>query len=178
MPAASSHRSLPLSAVAILLLGLLITAPALAQTVEPEDEQPAAGATPWERAFYKTLTYEFLANASDVVILSALAGGVGSVGAGFMAVNVLSAATAYYTHEMVWSLLGPPPDEASGLTVAAKTVTYRVVSTSRSFGLAYLFAGDASVASAFALAGNIADTLIYIGNEYAWGVLAPPPRQG
>lgn len=165
---------------AILAAALFLAAaapPAVAETDDVAAEEAAAAAVPsmWERALYKTLTYEFMANTADVLILSALTGGIGSVGVGFMTVNVLTAATAYYSHEIAWDVFGPEAADATYLTTAAKTVTYRAVSSGRSFGLAYLFAGDAAVASAFAIAGNVADTLIYVGNELAWDTFAPRP---
>jgi uncharacterized membrane protein len=39
--------------------------------------------------------------------------------------------------------------------------------------VAYLFAGSSNVATIFAIAGNMADTLIYLANEWAWNRYAP-----
>lgn len=145
-------------------------------TTQPLPPEPAtpAGTSIWTRSFYKLLTYETMANASDVVILSALSGGIGSVGAGFLGANVATAAAAYYTHEIAWALFGPPPEDHTALVTGAKATTYRFVSVGRSFTLAYFLAGGADIATSFALIGNIADTVIYVGNEWAWNVFSPP----
>lgn len=161
---------------ALAVMAVLAATPALADT-PPEQialENPVPSETSlWRRSFYKLLTYETMANASDVVILSALSGGIGSVGTGFLVANVATAATVYYGHEIAWGLLGPPPDEHTALTTGAKATTYRFLSVSRSFGLAYVLAGSTEIATSFALIGNVADTIIYIGNEWAWNTFSP-----
>lgn len=166
---------------ALAVMAALAATPALANTppgqIILDTAVPVPGETSvWTRSFYKLLTYETMANASDVVILSALSGGIGSVGAGFLGANVATAATVYYGHEVAWALLGPPPEDQTALVTGAKATTYRFLSVSRSFGLAYFLAGSTDIATSFALIGNIADTVIYIGNEWAWNVFAPAVR--
>lgn len=174
---------------ALVILATMAGAPAWANTQQPPGQlttppqEPAtpAGLSIWTRSFYKLLTFETTANASDVVILSALSGGIGSVGAGFLGANIATAAAAYYTHEIAWALFGPSPEDHTALVTGAKAATYRFVSVSRSFTLAYFLAGSTEIATSFALIGNIADTIIYIGNEWAWKVFSPqmslPVRQ-
>lgn len=165
--------------LAVAVIAALAATPALASGPSGPialDPGTSSEASVWTRSFYKMLTYETVANASDVIILSALSGGIGSVGAGFLGANVASAATVYYGHEVAWSLLGPPPEDHTALVTGAKATTYRFLSVSRSFGLAYFMAGSTDIATSFAFIGNIADTLIYIGNEWAWNVLAAPGR--
>jgi uncharacterized membrane protein len=179
------RRVLPALAITAILAGTPAWASSAVTSTEPSrgqialdggipDRSATAGTSVWARTFYKMLTYETMANTSDILVISALSGGLGSVGAGFLGANVATAATVYYGHEVAWAMLGPSPEDHTALVTGAKATTYRFLSVGRSFGLAYFLAGSTEVATSFALIGNIADTVIYIGNEWAWNVFAPP----
>lgn len=148
---------------------LAATAPVHAQA--PATEQ---GWSVWELTTYKTLTYEAMANGFDLATYYLILGGTAAGSAGFFAVNAGTAAVAYYTHEIVWSVFGPLPEPYAEWTLATKAVTYRVISVARSYGLGYLIAGDPLLAGGFAIAGGIADTGFYVINDYVWSLVAPP----
>jgi uncharacterized membrane protein len=77
---------------------------------------------------------------------------------------------------VAWNIFGPVPETTTGSIELglAKTLTYRVVSTSRNLVLAYAFTGNAWTAVGYAAINNVTDALIYIANEYGWTVYGPP----
>jgi uncharacterized membrane protein len=55
-----------------------------------------------------------------------------------------------------------------------KTLLYRVVSSTRNVALAYALTGSYGATLGFVLINNLVDTVIYVGNEYAWYRYGPP----
>jgi len=158
-------------AAALVALALAAGAPAaLAQeaALSGADALPA-----WERTLYKTLTYQAVANLSDIALYGVVLGGTAAAGAGFFAVNAVSAATLYYGYEYLWQAYGPPPDEKTHRTVAEKTILYRVFNSSRNFTLGYVFGGSIATAVGFVAANFATDTVIFVANEYSWDVFRP-----
>jgi len=165
----------------VALLVLVAATPVHAQQTAPA--QPAAtpeeiatdGALPiWERTLYKTLTYQTMANLSDLALYDVLLGGTAVAGgAGFFAANAASAAALYYGYEYAWQIFGPPPGEKTNQTILQKTVLYRVLNSSRNFTLGLTFGGSTTVALAFVGANFVTDTAIFVGNEYAWDLFRP-----
>ena len=102
-----------------------------------------------------------------------LLGGTAVAGAGFFAVNAVSAASLYYGFEYAWQTFGPPPEEKTNQTIAQKTVLFRVLNSSRNFALGYGFGGSVTVAAGFVAANFVTDTVIFVTNEYAWDVFRP-----
>lgn len=151
------------------VLGCVLAAPALAQ-------QPAAGPSIWQYALYKTLTYETLANTTDLLILSTLTAGTTTLGAAFLAVDMASAAVTYYTHEIAWSFMGPAPEDRTTATTSAKAAAYRVISLARGYGVAYAYVGNTSIATTYTILAGITHTALYLGNDWVWDRYAPPPR--
>lgn len=165
-------------------LVLLLGAPAWAQQAEPPSTTAPAPAptttadtpTPlpvWQRTLYKTITYQAVANASDLVLFELLIGGGTVVTAGFFAANAVSAAALYYGFEYAWQTLGPPLDQTTERTLAEKTILYRAINSGRNFALGYSFGGGAAVATAFVVANFVTDTTIFVTNEYVWDILRP-----
>ena len=153
-----------------------IPAPAARETAVPQLAAPeiATDTLPvWERTLYKTLTYQAAANLSDLALYGVLLGGTAVAGAGFFAVNAVSAASLYYGFEYAWQAFGPPPEEKTNQTIAQKTVLFRVLNSSRNFALGYGFGGSVTVAAGFVAANFVTDTLIFVTNEYAWDVFRP-----
>ena len=98
IPGSAHPGSARATGLAVAVIAALAATPALASGPSGPialDPGTSSEASVWTRSFYKMLTYETVANASDVIILSALSGGIGSVGAGFLGANVASAATVY-----------------------------------------------------------------------------------
>lgn len=127
----------------------------------------------WERSLYKTLTYESVANLSDLALSVALIGGT-ALGSGFLTVNTASSVATYYAHEYAWSVLGPPPAEKTNATIAAKTFVYRIVSTTRNVAIGFAFGGAAGAVAAYAASVAFVHTGLYVANEYAWDFFEVP----
>ncbi len=163
----------------VALLVLVAATPVRAQQAAPTGQAAAIqpvddGALPiWERTLYKTLTYQAMANLSDLALYDVLLGGTAVAGGGFFVVNAASAAALYYGYEYAWQMLGPPPGEKTHEDILQKTVLYRVLNSSRNFTLGLTFGGSTTVALAFVGANFVTDTMIFVGNEYAWDVFRP-----
>lgn len=164
----------------VLAVMLLATPPALAQQVSvPNTAAPFTGAqTPvplpmWQRTLYKTITYQTVLNAADLVLFELLIGGGTVVTAGFFATNALSAAALYYAFEYAWRTHGPTLDQTTERTLVEKTLLYQAVNSGRYFALGYGFGGGAAIATTFTVVNFVADTAIFAVNEYAWDILRP-----
>ena len=162
---------------AAMLLGLSGPSAARAETPSPAPDatqtEPAVDLPVWQRTLYKTLTYQTVANLSDIALYTVLIAGPSAAAGSFFAANALSAAVLYYGFEYTWQTLGPPLDETDATTLAEKTVLYRVINSSRNFALGYTFGGTAAAAGAFVVANFVTDTAIFVGNEYVWDILEP-----
>lgn len=167
------RRRCSLSPAAGALVACLAAAPAAA---EPAPAGTSAEPTPlpaWEQTLYKTLTYQAASNLSDLALYAAFLGGTAGGSVGFVAVNVAAAMALYYSHDYAWATLGPAPEDKTNGTIAEKTATYRAAATAKNFALGYAFGGSATAATAFVLAGAVADTALFVGNEYAWDLFRP-----
>ena len=159
----------------VLCLGLMVVSPASAETQTP-DPDPGSAATDlpiWQRTLYKTLTYQAVANLSDVALYNLLIGGSAATAGSFFAANALSAAALYYGFEYTWQSLRPPPEETDAAVLAEKTVLYRVINSTRNFVLGYTFSGTLTAAGGFVVANFVTDTAIFVGNEYVWDIMEP-----
>lgn len=163
-----------------LATGLLVAAPAAAS------EAPPAGPPPlpdWERAGYKTLTFQTAANLADALLFAAISGTGAGTGAVFLVANTATAAMLYYPYELAWTGFGPPPAATDAGTVAVKTVGYQVLTSARNLALSYAFTGALLPSAGFAAAAFVIDSGIYAGNEVAWDLFRPradpqPSNQG
>lgn len=126
-----------------------------------------------ERNLYKTLTYEVLTNGFDAINYGLILGGNLAGAPVFIGVNAVLAATSYYAHETAWDLGFTDPEPFGGWSLLARTATYRVVSSAKTYGLALLFTGDPVVATSFAVAGAIGDVTVYLANDWAWHAYWP-----
>ena len=152
----------------------------LALSCDAWAQQPQAQAQPmsvYRYSFYKTVTYETVVNLADIPLYRVLLGGTAAVTPLFTAVNVVTAAGAYYGHELLWNIYGRSERESpsTALDVGVKKfLLYRVVSTARNLALGYAFTGNATMSVGFALVTNLLDGSVFIANEYAWYVYGPP----
>jgi len=163
-----------------LVLAPLATPPAHAQqgTVPfPAATEAAVDTLPvWERTLYKTLTYQAVANLSDLALYDVVLGGTAAAGAGFFAVNAASAAALYFGFEYAWQTLGSSTPDMTHATIMEKTIYYRLLNSSRNFALGYAFSGSAAVAAGFVAVNVVTDTAIFVTNEYGWDAFRPIPR--
>jgi uncharacterized membrane protein len=168
------RRGVAAAGMVIALLCAVLPAGARAQQAPP-----ASGQSPsvWVQSLYKTITYEAAANLADVPLYSTVLVGAQTGAVLFNAVNVVTAAAAYYTYEVGWNLYGPQIDPAASNAVTVeieKTLLYRVVSSARNVALAYVLTGSPSVTLGFLAISNAIDTVVYVGNEYGWYKYGPP----
>lgn len=166
-------------AAACLAAVLLTGAPGTASaTVPPPGSAPAvpdpAVVMPvWERAAYKTLTFQTAAMLGDVVLFAVISGSGTATGVAFLAANVASATALYYPYESAWEILGPPPSETTAATRATKTLAYEVLTSARNVALSYAFTGLLLPSAGFAAAAFAMDTVLYAANDLAWDALVP-----
>jgi hypothetical protein len=132
-------------------------------------ERPA----PWRRALYKTITFQAVANATDLLVFETLIGGHALVLGGFVVANAATAAGLYYGFEYLWQRDGPSLDETTELTLAKKSLLFQAVNSGRIFLLGYSLGASAAAASVLAGTVFVTDTAVYFGNEYVWDILRP-----
>jgi len=169
--------------VALALLVLVAVAtPAAAQRTEPAQlSQPPSTVLPqvrgelppWERALYKTITFQAVANATDLLLFETLIGGHALLLGGFVVTNAATAAGLYYGFEYLWQHNGPPLDETTEVTIAKKSILFQAVNSGRIFLLGYTLGATAPAAGMLAGSVFVTDTLVYYANEYVWDILRP-----
>lgn len=159
---------------------LLTAATALAIAAAPCGPVSAAVPTPspvqtddpsvLERSLYKTLVFEGGTNLLDLALFASILGGHIYGGPAFLAVNASAAAAIYFGHEIAWGYLGPPAEDYELSDNVLKGITFRLASSTRAFAVGYGFTGDPLAAAGFTAASAIGETLMYVTNEYAWGL--------
>ncbi len=138
--------------------------------------QDAAGPEPlpsWERAAYKTVTFQVLDNLMDGALFAVVLGATAGTSATFIAVNAATTAMLYYPYELGWDTLGPPPSESSAETLAVKTVGYQVLTGARKVAISYALTGSLLPSVGYAAAAFAMDMAIYASNDIAWDVFRP-----
>lgn len=147
------------------------------QEVPPADDTPAAAS--WPYIATKAVSFEALSSALETGLFVALYGTAGVSAGTVFAVSLATASAAYVAHEYAWDYLYPPSEGAHHTAVVlGKTVTWRIVSTARSFVFGNVLGGPELAASAiFAVSVAAADTVLYAAHEYAfpwiWAAASP-----
>ena len=177
-PAGGSGGKSLLRLVRPLALAVLLVQAATAGAARGQETQPERQPTSvWLYALYKTITYETVANLADIPLYTTVLAGAPGGTAVFTAVNVATAAAAYYGYEVAWHFYAPPLGDSPGAAVrqeVVKTLLYRVVSSARNVALAYALTGSYGATLGFVVINNLVDTVVYVGNEYAWYRYGPP----
>lgn len=155
-----------LLAAALLLAGVV---PATAQ------DAPVAALSGWERAAYKTLTFQAVANLADAVLFATVFGAGAGVGAAFLVANTTTAAALYYPYELAWDEFGPAPAATTPQTVTAKAVGYQTLTAGRNLALSYAFSGALLPSAGFVVIAFAVDSVVYIANDVAWDAFRPRP---
>jgi len=160
----------------VRLLGVLAmlscASPAMAQS--QADAATAGGVSIWELSAYKAVAFESAATVADLALFAIFFGGGPAAAAGFVAVNWATAGAAYYSHELVWDYFAPATEESQVRTAVAKTVTYRVVSVAGHLAIGGFYSGaELATSVAYTLAGQLADIVLYFGNETLWAKFGP-----
>ena len=166
------------------LLALLLMVSMANATAGPTVEaSPGVAAPAYEpltmgTAIRKALTFEMMSSVTETLIFTGFYGsqttGLGTL----FAVSLLSSTAVYLTHEYTWDAYnqGTLADD-DPLLIGAKAVSYRVLSTARSFVVGSVLGGANMATSAgFALTVAVADTALYVFNELLFAQPdAPPP---
>lgn len=124
----------------------------------------------------KAVTFEVLSSALEAGIFAAFYGvGTVSVPAVF-AVSFVTSGAVYVAHELAWNTAAAADSRPADLgIVSAKSATYRVFSTLRSFAVGTaLGGGRLSGSAAYAVTVAVADTALYAANEYVFSWLRHP----
>lgn len=166
-------------AMAPILLLMTLT---VAQAAEQTTAVSAAG-TPDERldldmAMRKALTFETTSSVAESLVFMAVYGTATTSLATFFAVSLVSATAVYVAHEYAWDAFNQGTIPASDpLLITAKATSYRVASATRSFTVGALLGGATELitSAGFALAVAVADTALYIGNEFWFSTPNAPP---
>ncbi|WP_420562862.1 hypothetical protein [Thalassobaculum sp.] len=183
-------RHLP--CLAVLALLLLVASPAAAQwREEPQTvsqalqmQAPAeegdgmlpdlrGDLQPWQRALYKTITFQAVANATDLLVFDALIGGHPVLLGGFVVANAATAAGLYYGFEYLWQQEGPTLAETNETTLVKKSLLFQSVNSGRIFLLGYGLGATAPAAALLAGTVFVTDIAVYYANEYVWDVMQP-----
>lgn len=139
-------------------------------------EAPSTAPPPlpsWERAAYKTLTFQTAANLADAALFAVIFGTGAGTGAVFLVANTATAAALYFPYEMAWTEFGPGPSATTAETLAVKIVGYQLLTSARNLALSYAFTGALLPSAGFAAAAFVMDSAIYAGNEVGWDAFRP-----
>lgn len=175
-----------IAAVALAVV-LLCSAPAAAQwrqdaratEIQADEPVPSILPTlrgdlpPWQRALYKTITFQAVANATDLLLFDALIGGHALVLGGFVVANAASAAGLYYGFEYLWQQEGPTLEDTTETTILKKSLLFQTVNSGRIFLLGYGLGAGAPAAALLASSVFVTDTAVYFANEYVWDIMRP-----
>lgn len=163
-----TRRTVTAAALAALLL-----ASAAAAKAEAAETAAAPPLPEWERAAYKTLTFQTAANLADAALFGVIFTTGAGTGAVFLVANTATAAALYYPYELAWDAYGPPPDAGTAQTLAAKTLGYQVLTSARNLALSYAFSGSLLPSLGFVAGAFAVDTVIYAANDLAWDAFRP-----
>ena len=124
----------------------------------------------WSLIATKAVTFEIMSSALETGIFVGFFGGTTTLAGGLFLVSLTTAGLAYAIHEYAWeSMLPADADRANPDLITNKSVTYRVVSTARSFMLGRLLGGgEAAASAAYALTVAVTDTALYAATELAF----------
>lgn len=160
-------------AIAAAVLAAGLATGAAAQTPGGDADAILPPLPDWERAAYKTLTFQTAANLADAALFAVISGTGAGTGAIFLATNTASAAALYYPYELAWTTFGPAPSDTTAETLAVKTVGYQTLTSARNVALSYAFTGALLPSVGFAVTAFAMDSVIYATNEVAWDVFRP-----
>lgn len=166
---------------AFLAMAVCASGPAAAADPMPVPAEGPADAVlavrgelpPWQRALYKTITFQAVANATDVLMFDLVVGAHPVLLGGFFVANAATAAGLYYGFEYLWQQNGPTIENTTEMTLVKKSLVFQAVNSGRIFVLGYGLGATALAASTLAGAVFLTDTGVYFANEYVWDILRP-----
>lgn len=128
---------------------------------------------PWQRTLYKTISFQAVANATDLLLFDALIGGHPFVLGGFVVANAATAAGLYYGFEYLWQQEGPSLTDTDEMTLVKKSLLFQSVNSGRIFLLGYGLGAGAPAAALLAGTVFVTDIAVFYGNEYFWDIMRP-----
>lgn len=137
---------------------------------EPDRQMPLPS---WQRTLYKTITFQAVVNATDVLMFDLVIGAHPVVLGGFFVTNAATAAGLYYGFEYLWRAYGPPLEETDEKTIAKKAVLFQATNSGRIFALGWILGATPAQATMLAGALFVTDTVVFYGNEYIWDIMRP-----
>lgn len=146
----------------LLLLLLMVLTPARA--VETSGERLTL-----ETAIVKALTFEVASSTTESLLFMAVYGTATTSLGAFFTASLLSSTAVYIAHDYAWDTFNQGSMPASDpWLIAAKATSYRLITLMRSFAIGSLLGGatEWATSAGFALAFAIADTALYVGNEW------------
>ena len=161
--------------VAALLISLMLLSLAVPARAEGQAEPPMGTLSALERSAYKTLSYQAVANLSDLGLFAVILGGSAVTGSSFLVVNAVSAAGLYFPYEYAWTVR---PEFRGDDALHACDQNSQLPDPQRGpeFRWGYLFGAGAIGGATFVAANFITDTAIYLTNEAAWDAVRPTGR--
>lgn len=169
-PAGAKWRSAPAGQTGEQTLDMLAQTAAAAPSLLPtlRGDLP-----PWQRTLYKTITFQAVANATDLLLFDTLVGGHPLMLGGFAVANAATAAGLYYGFEFLWQREGPALEATTETTLVKKSLLFQAVNGGRVFLLGYALGAGAPAAALLAGSIFVTDSVVYYGNEYVWDILRP-----
>lgn len=153
------------------LLACILSLPALAS--EQMAEPPVAGFD-WQSALTKAVAFEVASTALETGLFLGFYGGATTTAVSVFAVTFATATALYLAHEYLWEAGLPAEGGAGAGRIAAKTVTYRLAGTLRSFAVGRLLGGaELAKSAAFALTVTALDSALYAATELGFDRLRP-----
>lgn len=128
---------------------------------------------PWQRTLYKTVTFQAVANATDLLLFDALIGGHAVLLGGFVVANAATAAGLYYGFEYLWQQEGPALADTDETTLLKKSLLFQSVNGGRIFLLGYGLGAGAPAAALLAGTVFVTDLAVLYANEYVWDIMRP-----
>ena len=167
------------SILTVLLLNAPIFASAADQAVDLAATETSGERLTLETAISKALVFETVSSTTESLLFMAFYG-TATTGLGtFFAASLLSSTAVYIAHDYAWDAWNRGSIPASDpWLIAAKATSYRLVTLMRSFTIGSLLGGatEWATSAGFALAFAIADTALYVGNEW-WFAASDEPSQ-
>ena len=180
-------------AAAIALIWLTLVAPnvasiAVAGTIEQDTSAgtseakgqtvagPFAGVEASLLALYKTMTYTITVLSTDQIWYMGIASSAEDTGGVFGMVNMVTSPLLTYAFEYTWERCCEVEPATDGVRPVDtnKAIFYRIISMTRTFGLALLFGNELGSSVLITAAISATRTVAYLTNDLIWNHLSAP----
>lgn len=169
--------AMPRTMLATVTAGVLLAAPALAQTAPAPHGAPAAESASLTHSALKATTFKVGSTITNIAVLSYATGDF-VAGTGLAAFMLGASWLTYTANDYLWDKYSPPPvkqTEDQGFDATAdvwrntgKYFTYKPVIASVKLTSLYLYTGSAAIAGVFGTATVLINTGVFYANNMAW----------